>query len=344
MLSGEKLCCVERLCKVIESSKKPGIAVMACVTLKVFMALCARGVPGTRCPQRGRQYFMRWSYFASLCLYLLGAFGMSHANDRSYRYELEMSVDDQVCQRMLAVYNSNFREPWKTKDWRKQFIGTPEHPQWEINEEFGPTGIYAFPKLPGVEHDPQFTYEMRYSKLPTSPEFEVIEWCEWRFADIYAGKNRGYRPILVAEFDIDNNGSTDTVIKKFFMSHYTTFGGWYGGDGGEDSMVIYPKGEFSLALTPTADEVYHGKVGMERPRVISNRQLRPFIIKNATYLSQYEDVWPMVDGIPSPHQEYPNREYIHIIRYYGGGQDIGGGKYTELDIKPICRLRMIPIP
>lgn len=83
------------------------------------------------------------------------------AEDRAYRYELDMSQDERVCGHMLEVYNRFFRELWKAKDWRKKFVGTPDNPKWEINEDFGAAGMYAFPKTPGTEHSPEFAYNMR---------------------------------------------------------------------------------------------------------------------------------------------------------------------------------------
>ncbi|MGH8654680.1 MAG: hypothetical protein ACREYE_22065 [Gammaproteobacteria bacterium] len=242
---------------------------------------------------------------------------------------------------MLEVYNRFFRELWKAKDWRKKFVGTPDNPKWEINEAFGAAGMYAFPKMPGTEHSPEFAYNMRYSKLPTSPEFDAIEWREGRFLlQDDRPQDITTQPMLMAEFDIDNDGNIDTVIKKSFMFDYTTWGGWDGRDGGADDMVIYPKGEYDFTGEVTLHTLNHGQPGRAKPRIVEGLSLRPFILEGVTYLSEYRQVWPTQGA---RHQQYPTEENMYVLKYRGGGQNLGGGKYTDVDMESICRFRMIAI-
>jgi hypothetical protein len=289
--------------------------------------------------------YASWPFAFCLGLFALGFPHLSQGNgsDRVYHYELELSEDNMVCPHMLAVYNAEFREPWKARDWRKKLIGTPDDPEWEINEEFGPSGIYAFPKLPGVEHDPALTYEMRFSKLPSSPEFEAIEWREGRYQlEMKELNNIKLEPMLVAEFDIDNNGIAEIVIKTAFMHEYTTWGGWSSGEGGSDYIYVINKSEFVLDGIPTLKDIAQGQIDHAPPRYMVERQLRPFIIDGVAYVSQFEDIWPEVEGMSSQHRQYPIREYIHILQYHSTERTIGNNQSTALNMKPICRLRMIP--
>lgn len=185
---------------------------------------------------------------------------------------------------------------------------------------------------------------MRYSKLPTSPEFEAIKWREGRFL-LQGGSPQDItmQPMLVAELDIDNDGNIDTVIKTGFMFDYTTWGGWDGRDGGVDDIVIYAKGAYDFTGEVTLHTLNHGQPGWPKARGFGGRWVRPFILGGVTYVSKYEDVWPREDGLPSRHQQYPTEENMHVLKYRGGGQNLGAGKYTDMDMEPICRFRMIAI-
>lgn len=280
----------------------------------------------------------------TLCLFISGAAMPCEANDRTYHYKLEMGGDKPVCRHMLEVYNSNFKQPWKTKDWRKKLIGTPGSSKREADEDFLASGRFAFPKLPGVQHNPEFTSMMQYSKLPTSPEFEAIHWQEGRYA--FKGGEYQY-PFLFAEFDIDNDGTKEMVFKSAFMHDFVAGGWWNHNDADHDHLNIFGVDGFTLGDSQPIDggKIYHGSADGQKPRFIEARQIRPFIFDGITYLSEFEPIWPANElaGLPTGKYPFPVKEYINIVKYVGGGLYLDAIKYSEVESVLICRLRMVPL-
>jgi hypothetical protein len=200
-------------------------------------------------------------------------------------------------------------------------------------------------RLPGVEFNEKFIRDMIYSKFPTSPEFEAIYWREGRLW-IEGGKPEdiSLEPMLVADFDIDNDGEVEAVFKVSFMSEFVTegFSNPYSAD--YDQLELFPKGGIQLKGIPNRGEVVHGQINGPKPNLILGRQLRPFILDGVTYISIYEPVWPAdkLERLPTGDSLVPAQEYLNIKKYRGGGQFVNFGKYTELDLQPICRMSMIP--
>ena len=83
----------------------------------------------------------------------------------AYRYKLEMSKDDKVCRHMEKVYKKHFRRPWA---YQAKIWGDDKRAR------------NVFIRLPGVEFDSNLAQLMTYSRLPSTPEFEVIPWREGR--------------------------------------------------------------------------------------------------------------------------------------------------------------------
>lgn len=284
-------------------------------------------------------------------------FGQSHAasmqEDQSFTYKLEMSRNDKVCRHMQKVYNKNFRQPWKTEplDFEKK--------------TYGENSEYAFPRLPGVEHNDRFTFLMRYSKLPTSPEFEAIKWREGRRisppvlseADCKQENNRDSvlcksqeSPFLVAEFDINNDGRDEQVVKTSFMSD------WAYGNTPIDGLQILKKKkiDFSRQLPPSMKfghiPLTHRGKGGELEIIDSWRHIRPFVLFGKTYLYFQDDISRELNNSNLERL----RSYTIVSEYHnddigwGGGLGGTGSRYDFIKddlpgIKQICRFRMIPI-
>jgi hypothetical protein len=70
---------------------------------------------------------------------------------------------------MSIVFNEAFRDVWD----KELFTQDDER-------NYSATSKYAFPTMSGVEHDDMTTAQMSYSKQPTSPEFDAINWLELR--------------------------------------------------------------------------------------------------------------------------------------------------------------------
>lgn len=258
---------------------------------------------------------------------------LCYADERIYRYDMDISHDDYVCQHMLEVYNTKFIEPWNQQKF----------PQ--------PNFADYFPRLPGVDYNYKLQLNTIYSKYPTSPEFEAIKWREGR-TWLQGGEwLRGHKPeditlypMLVAEFDIDNDGVTETVFKNSFMYEFAVEGldNPYSAD--DDHLEIYPEGGFVFNGIPELGEIAHGQPNGPAPRFLEARQLRPFILNGVTYLSKYEPFWSAkkLDKFTPRGHLLPIKEYLYIVKYKGGGQFIKFGKYTKEEMESVCRLRMIP--
>lgn len=102
----------------------------------------------------------------------------------TYRYELLMSKNDEVCKHMGEVYNNKFARLF---DYRK-FPKTEQ------------LGSGAMPPLA--------------SKYPSSAEFEAVSW---QYPRIFTDDGKKSFALPVAEFDIDNDGKKEIVIKTQFF-------------------------------------------------------------------------------------------------------------------------------
>lgn len=212
---------------------------------------------------------------------------------------------------MLEVYNTHFKKPW-------------DMPFSPTNETYGENSPYAFPKLPGVQHDPKLTYQMRFFRQPTSPEFEAIKWVEGR-QEFSVADNIPYRPMLWADFDIDNDGKLETVWASGF---YRT---WQDSrqktHNGAEYLYVFPQGAVSInPFLSSQDKIefIHGKKpGVPMPRLLSNMAdsrnlgigLRPFIFEGVTYLSSYDQQWRHYPESLAG----PQTETIEILKYKSGG-------------------------
>ncbi len=258
-------------------------------------------------------------------------FGQAQAEgfneEQAFRYELEMSRNAAVCQHMLQVYNEKFRQPWKTE------------PIDLAGKTYGEHSKYAFPRLPGVEHNDRFTFDMRYSKWPTSPEFEAIEWREGRRitggGPVPSSSDGRSLPILAAEFDIDNDGHKEQVVKYAFveMWAYTDY----------ERISIFRQARLNFLSPVTSWQIQRGGGGVPQPEGISVwRHIRPFMLWGKVYLHLQHDV----------SHEVPNsaiireRSYTLVSEYHHdqGIFDSGLDPITDdmPGIKQVCRFHMIP--
>jgi hypothetical protein len=244
------------------------------------------------------------------------ASGVPPDDYNAYRYKLEKGANVEVCKHMEAVYNREFRHPWGR--FEEQVTRLPE-----------------FPRLSGVEYDERIALDLRYSTFPTSPEFDAIQWHEGR--GIWDEERKRVQPFLVADFDIDNDGRSDRVVKIGFM---LTF--WPAGrsvPGGEDELFVFDEDQVDLTRTVVLSAFYR-YVGQRRPaRVaydtlgLAARSIRPFVHKGVTYLSVYEQ---LAEEYPKPY-----RETMWVLRYRGGGANLGGGKWEPVKADRVCRFKMI---
>lgn len=267
----------------------------------------------------------------------------------TYTYELDVDNNPTVCRHMGKVYNAYFRQPWATHR--------------SDSKAYEPDGFYYYPKYPGVEEFVFSTLGYSYSRRPSSPEFDAISWrsalridrsptdapplsvCEqYRKEKKMSPKGtRCFFSLLIADFDIDNDGRAETVLKDMFMTgnplskHYSY-----------DHYYIFPQGtvdpwEFAYG-TQFRDQ--YEKFG-SWPRVLSVEvfMARPFILNGASYLSSYHRWWKNEEEHDDPKFfGEPDREYMEIYKARSGELKpktrYSPAQY-EMDL--ICRFIMNPL-
>ncbi len=157
------------------------------------------------------------------------------AAEPSYLFKLQQDSQPDLCTHMEAVFNEKFQQMWAIPIPIDNKLGI-----YDSNSQ------YAFPLLPGTVHDNTMTNVMMYSRIPTSPEFQAVPWLEGHAsAGDYIRNSRGEVaafPFLIAYFDIDNDGTDDTVVKMQFTKGYGAIvAAGESGDVGEDIAVYHDK-------------------------------------------------------------------------------------------------------
>ncbi|MFH0784673.1 MAG: lysozyme inhibitor LprI family protein [Pseudomonadota bacterium] len=249
--------------------------------------------------------------------------------DTIFKYELKESHDDQVCQHMLDVFNSKFSTPWASES-TSCYTGerSPKDglPVIKPNPVYGEHGKYAFPKLPGVEHDAEETFKMRLTKLPTSPEFDLISWREGRTISGKGLKSEKNVSILSADFDIDNDCKIETVFKTSSWGVENV----YSPGAGEDEYLIYPQGEVDPTTLVDLGILYHHKRD-----TISGMFIRPFILNGKIYLTAYERTLGALED--SIYVEMPEKEEMMVQLYQKEGDS------SSTVMQTVCRYQMVAV-
>ena len=244
-----------------------------------------------------------------------------------YEFKLEVSNNDKVCNHMSVVYSQYFNHPFAASS---------------KPEDYAEGGQNALPMLPGVQRDSRLSTETRRSLQPSSPEFDAVKWQEGRIK--YPQEYIGEQPTVVTNIDIDNDGSIETVIKISFMQGYLPSHGSM--LGGEDSLFIFRNGDIELNPQPLDNRVfYDGWKGHRPPAEIagyanqfSGRLIRIFAYEGVNYLSAYSQAW-LEEDLGNPYQ-MPDKEYMEVLQYRSGGDNLGKGKWSQLKIDTICKFRM----
>ncbi len=245
-----------------------------------------------------------------------------------YVFKLEVNNNDKVCKHMQDVYNQYFSRP---------FAASTDP------VDYADGGRFALPLLPGVQRDPRLSIKARRSLQPISPEFDMVRWQEGRYRHIYMDQDRGDQEMLVARFDIDNDGAVETIIKNSFMEGYLPSRNSM--LGGEDSLFIFRAGELDIGVPIQLKTFYEGQDGHQRPAQIGGygypfpyRSIRPFIYEGVSYLSVYSQSW-LEEDAGDPYL-MPDEEYMQVLEYRSGGDNLGKGKWSPLKIDTICQFRM----
>lgn len=276
-------------------------------------------------------------------LTLLCVVGNACAATERYRYRLEDGAQNEVCRHMTQVFNERFKTPWN-KGWLRlepvpKILGTPYD--------------QVFERLPGVEYNKRFVFDMLLSKYPTSPEFDAVKWRETlvQWDNLTA-------PALIAQFDIDNDGQMDWVVKASFMTKMTTREGTGQSDGGKDHLEIFSSDGFEPVVPVPSKHLLQGQKPDRPHRSIDEdisdgldtTQLRLFLFGGKTYLSAYQVFWPNLELSKKlgRHAEdkadklYPDREYMNILTVLPGStRKYDYSTFVRANTETVCRIRMI---
>ncbi|HEY4370020.1 MAG TPA: hypothetical protein VGN07_22495 [Steroidobacteraceae bacterium] len=241
-----------------------------------------------------------------------------------YHYSLEVSTKQELCSHFDALFNEKFSHLWDTdRAW--------------TNSELRPEvqRRYAFPTLPGLESQLDFTFEMRYSKLPSSREFEAIPWSEGRWSSVGSQDGHGgvaerlVEPVLVARLDIDNDGTIDTVMKVGFTEGYPRL---VSPEGASSEYVWVWRGRnvSDLTLDPRLLE----KMPIaDRPASITPAAYqRPLVYRGRAYLARYQIILRRPDDVKS--------ELMTILELRDNGKIDEAAQRPLFDEETVCRFAM----
>lgn len=255
-----------------------------------------------------------------------------------YRYELEVSNDDNVCNHMDGVYKKYFRTPWKVSSFPINLTKEDDRVK------------NMFPRLPGLEFDAAMANQMLFSRFPSSPEFEAIQWREGRYKSLLRSSEVN-EPVLVADFDIDNDGKLDTVIHDgFFHQIYDVPSVIY--PWGYDNFNVVPLGSIDLELFTGGwlGQIYSqlknirtivaSVLALETRIHAGWRSIRPFLLDGVTYFSVAEYEPPFANGVP---QVFGN-PYTAVLKYTKDtSNQQSSDRPLPSEIETICRFRMFEV-
>lgn len=256
------------------------------------------------------------------------------AEEIEYRYRTTTSEDPKLCKHMGRVFNTQFRTIWRREPMPSRGPTSP----------YSSSGKYAFQKIEGIDHDERKTFQMSLSKLPSSPEFDAIDWRETRVitggpsnVEIPESSKRP-RPALIAYVDFDNDGQTDTVIKHGFTEGYEAIL-----DRGQSDEYLSVRRGTTTPVAPNASLWTLNQDASGRPAIRVNGQyLRPLIHAGRTYMVSYEmEFTAFESGSASPGK--PARETMTVIEF---GHPQSGEPITDLPPRtgePLCQFEMIQI-
>jgi hypothetical protein len=252
------------------------------------------------------------------------------AANTSYTFFLSDSRDPGLCTHMEAVFNSKFKEMWKDPPAMQSIPLT-----------FSSTSQYAFPLVSGVSHDIKATFAMRFSKVPSSSEFDAISWAEGRTELAPVSLDNGIRrPYLISYVDFDNDAIMDTIVKVSFSIGYPWLF-FHGGDTGDAELLLVFRGQHVDPSTiSNIPDLIRGSALRSKPLVVNGDWLRPFIYRNKTYVASYSqgfDDKPTKQSRANRRMHLPPHETIVIYAYRLLARD---NSDPVLNGRTICRLDM----
>jgi|GEM_PF-3449843 len=263
-----------------------------------------------------------------------------------YTYTLDINNNPAVCEHMEKVYNAYFRQPWERGSKK---LNTPGG----INSFPPYPGVedYDYTSKEGLDRS---TYKFLYNRRPSSPEYDAVPWrvalmhnstihapdlkeCkqgwkkggapskqakkdfkyswmknQWKFPS----REECFRPYILADVDIDNDGTKEMVIKTYEETTSPRVV-YYHGHNDVCGFDIFLSGSMDVWEFDTLEDARTGKfrkagLGYQGPSFSSYLFPRLFLLHGTTYLSLYKREYHTSDP-----EKLPDHEYIEISRYVG---------------------------
>jgi hypothetical protein len=247
-----------------------------------------------------------------------------------YRFQAVVNKNADLCVHMEEVLNRNFKTMWATE---------MQNPERDFHLGAG------VPKLPGVVQDANMAYAMRYSLAPSSEEFKAIPWNEGRaiFGDPpeTAGPvSTVPMPVLVAHFDFDNDGTTDTVMKLGFTRGIDYMWNERSVGWNEEYLYVWRSKLIQFHSPQSLWELMAGAKPEARPmEEVNGDYLRPFRFKGHTYVAEYHIGSPKHQG-----KQLRMRESMSVSSYRPADQSVSATASTQWKESKVCEYSMIQQP
>lgn len=249
----------------------------------------------------------------------------------TYAYSSELNQDSDLCKRMAGVFNTKFANLWK-----RDAFSSMDASHYTAGSK------YAFPLLPGVSHASRFTFDMSLSRSPSSEEFDAIDWKEGRVTtgSPSASKTPDSEtslPVLIANIDIDNDGSQDTIVKYGFSPGYEHLAS---GEGlSAEAIVVWRSQVWQLPADLSLWKLLNSQPATRAPIVYNAAYLRPFVYNRHTYLARYDFDRLTPEGKRRTKGGHP-RETMSVVDVRFTGTLNGLTKRPEWTATTLCSYRM----
>lgn len=278
---------------------------------------------------------MNWKIVAGLTYASSSLFAgevMHQTDSERYRYVLEQGHEIPVCSHMTAVFNAKFKTPWekgyKTDKSSSTVFGIPYD--------------QVFKRLPEVDFNMDFTWDMLLTRFPMSPEFETLQWQETRM--VYADTpHRTGKALFTRWVPSGELRASLWIFKTTFMRRITTNEGWGDSHGGSDTLDFIDDPNFVPPFPLTSKLFSHPPDVPGTSRSLGREtasQLRPFVFDDELYIAAYQTKWKELrSGYTETLQTYPEKEYMNILRLT---PERIPGKFVDLaKTETVCRIRMV---
>lgn len=207
------------------------------------------------------------------------------ARDHEYLFRLIEDHQPDLCSHMERVFDQNFNHMWN----ESYDVSEP------LDVVFSATSKFAFPLIAGTSHDWNMTFQTRDSKVPSSPEFDAIQWHEGYTTfgggdpDPTTVANTLKQPYLVAYVDVDNDGVLDTLYQDQFARGYSGLLARIEQENGMgDSILAYRSKKIDMTAPTTLFELTNGSANYGKPSIIWGSKIRLFIYQGKTYFAIYD--------------------------------------------------------